>query len=76
MEIKEWGANPPEYSFSSGEENRIGQHVPERYLDDRDDLKGTRLKCLSRLGALPVMGHIGEGAGTAMAKSDSHLPHV
>jgi hypothetical protein len=59
MEIKEWGANPPEYSFSSGEENRIGQHVPERCLDDRDDLKGTRLKCLSRLGVLPVMRRIG-----------------
>jgi hypothetical protein len=43
MEIKEWGANPPEYSFSLGKENWIGQHVPERYSDDRDDLKGTHL---------------------------------
>ena len=42
-----------------GEENRIGQHVPERYLDDRDDLKGTRLKILCRLGALPVMRRVG-----------------
>jgi hypothetical protein len=57
--IKEWGANPPEYSFSSGEEDRIGQHVPEQYLDDRDDLKGTRLKALCRLGALPVKRRVG-----------------
>jgi hypothetical protein len=59
MEIKEWGANPAEYSFSSGEEERLGQHVPERYLDDREDLKGTRLKVLCRVGALPVMRRVG-----------------
>jgi hypothetical protein len=58
-EIKEWGANPPEYSFSFGEEDRIGQHVPERYLDDRNDFKGARLKALCRLGALPVMRRVG-----------------
>jgi hypothetical protein len=58
-DIKEWGANPKEYSFSSGEEGRIGQHVPERYLDDREDLKGTRLKLLCRVGCLPVMRRVG-----------------
>ena len=33
--------------------------MPERYLDDRRNLKGTRLKLLCRLGCLPVMLRIG-----------------
>jgi hypothetical protein len=52
-ELKDWGANPPAYSFSTGEEDKLGQHVPERYLDDRQDLKGTRT------GSLPVMRRVG-----------------
>ena len=51
--------NPVAYSFSSGETYRLGQHVPERYLDDRGDLKGTRLKMLCRMGCLPVMDRVG-----------------
>ena len=54
--------NPEEYAFSSGEVGRLGQHVPERYLDDRTNLKGTRLKMLSRLGCLPVMNRVGREA--------------
>ena len=57
--VKEWGVNPPGYSFSVGEEGRLGQHVPERYLDDRSDLKGTRLKMLTRMGCLPLMERVG-----------------
>jgi hypothetical protein len=57
--VKHWGINTPEYSFSSGEEGRLGQLVPEQYLDDRSDLKGTRLKLLCRLGCLPVMNRVG-----------------
>ena len=49
--IKEWGVNPKAYAFSGGEVGRLGQHVPERYLDDRQSLKGTRLKLLSGLTA-------------------------
>ena len=60
--MKEWGVNPEEYAFSSGEVGRLGQHVPERYLDDRTNLKGTRLKMLSRLGCLPVMNRVGREA--------------
>ena len=60
--IKEWGPNPADYSFSSGEVGRIGQHVPERYLDDRGNLKGTRLKMLCRLGCLPLMDRVGREA--------------
>jgi hypothetical protein len=59
VEIKEWGKNTKAYSFSSGEEGRLCQHVPERYLDDRSDLKGTRLKLLCRTGCLPVMDRVG-----------------
>jgi hypothetical protein len=59
VEIKEWGTNTKAYSFSSGEEGRLCQHVPERYLDDRSDLKGTRLKLLCRTGCLPVMDRVG-----------------
>jgi len=47
--IKEWGTNAEAYSFSVGEVGRQGRLVPERYLDDRDCLKGTRLKLLCRL---------------------------
>ena len=57
--MKEWRANLEAYSFSSGEVGRLGQHVPERYLDDCTNLKGTRLKMLSRLGCLPVMNRVG-----------------
>ena len=60
--LKDWGHNPKEYSFSSGEVDRLGQHVPERYLDDRDDLKGTRLKALCRMGCLPLMDRVGREA--------------
>ena len=35
--VKEWGPNPKNYSFSTGEVHRLGQHVPERYLDDRSN---------------------------------------
>jgi hypothetical protein len=61
--LKDWGLNPKAYAFSKGEEDKIGQHVPERYLDDRSDLKGTRLKLLCRTSALPVMNRIGREAG-------------
>jgi hypothetical protein len=33
--------------------------VPERFLDDRTRLKGTRLKLLCRLNCLPVMDRVG-----------------
>ena len=59
LTVKHWGFNTPEYSFSSGEEGRMGHLVPERYLDDRKDLKGTRLKLLCRVGCLPVMHRVG-----------------
>jgi hypothetical protein len=59
VEVKDWGPNPEGYSFSSGEVGRMGQHVPERYLDDRTDLKGTRLKLLCRLDCLPIMVRVG-----------------
>ena len=68
-EIKEWGANPAAYAFSSGEEDKLGQHVPERYLDDREDLKGTRLKLLCRTGALPVMRRVGREARPSWPKA-------
>ena len=59
ISMKAWGINLEEYSFSSGEAGRLGQHVPERYLGDRTDLKGTRLKMVSRLGCLPLMNRVG-----------------
>ena len=60
--LKEWGPNPVNYSFSGGESGKLGQHVPERYLDDRNNLKGTRLKMLCRLGCLPLMNRVGREA--------------
>ena len=57
--VKDWGTNPKDYSFSVGEVNKLGQHVPKRYLDDRGNLKGTRLKMLCRLGCLPLMKRVG-----------------
>ena len=60
--IKEWRENPKNYSFSAGEIGRLGQHVPERYLDDRSNLKGTRLKMLCRLGCLPLVDRVGREA--------------
>ena len=57
--IKAWGPNPENYSAFAGEVGKLGQHVPERYLDDRTNLKGTRLKMLCRLGCLPLMDRVG-----------------
>jgi hypothetical protein len=62
IDLKEWGPNPLNYSFSEGESGKLGQHVPERYLDDRRNLKGTRLKMLCRLGCLPLMNRVGREA--------------
>jgi hypothetical protein len=62
ISLKEWGPNPVGYSFSVGESGKLGQHVPERYLDDRLNLKGTRLKMLCRLGCLPLMNRVGREA--------------
>ena len=56
---KHWGRTPSEYAFSTGEVDRWGHRTPGRYLDDRRDLKGTRLKLLCRTGALPVMRRLG-----------------
>ena len=57
--MKGWDRNPKEYSFSSGEEDKLGQQVSERYLDDRRNLKGTRLKMLCHTGSLPLMERVG-----------------
>ena len=51
--IEEWGVNPKTYAFSGGEVGRLGQHVPERSLDDRQN------KLLCRLNCLPVMERVG-----------------
>jgi hypothetical protein len=56
--IKDWGVTKPKYAFSSGEIDRLGQHVSERYLDDRRDLKGTRLKLLCRTNCMPLMPRV------------------
>jgi hypothetical protein len=58
-----YGLNPKAYTFSKGEEDKTEQHVPECYLDDRSDLKGTRLKLLCRTSALPVMNRVGREEG-------------
>ena len=58
LPLKEWGASTEAYSFSSGEVGRPGSRVFERYLDDRSDLKGTRLKLLCRTGCLPLMDRV------------------
>jgi hypothetical protein len=68
--IKDWGVNPADYSFSLGEIGRRGRLVPERYLDDRQQLKGTRLKLLCRLHCLPVMARIGREVTPKWPKRD------
>jgi len=60
--LKHWGPNPRSYCFSSGENGRLGQHVPERYLDDRKMLKATQIKLLCRMNYLPVMDRAGREA--------------
>ena len=70
LPLKEWGPNPASYAFSNGELGRLGQRVPERYLDDRKDIKGTRLKSLCRMGCLPVMNRVGREAKPAWPKEN------
>jgi hypothetical protein len=61
-QTKAWERTPAVYAFSTGEVGRRGRLTPERYLDDRRCLKGTRLKLLCRLGCLPVMDRVGREA--------------
>ena len=44
--------------------------VPERYLNDRTYLKGTRLKLLCRLNCLPVMNRVGREVKPKWQKHD------
>ena len=74
--VKDWGTNTRAYSFSSGEEGRPGRLVPERYLDDRVCLKGTRLKLLCRLNCLPVSGKGGQGSQAQVAETQPGLFRV
>ena len=82
--VKFWDVNGPEYSFSSGEEGLLGYMVAKRYLDDRRNLKGTRLKLLCRLGCLPVMQRVGrestprwpERARTCLMCAGGHVEDV
>jgi hypothetical protein len=57
---KDWGRVPESHAFPSGEVDRLGVRVPERYLDDRVDLRGTRLKILCRSNSLPIMRRVGK----------------
>ena len=59
MNMKSLDRNTKDYSVMTGEVNRLGQYVPEAYLDDRNDLKGARLKMLCRTNCLPLMDRIG-----------------
>ena len=44
--------------------------MPETYLDDRTQLKGTRLKLLCRLNCLPVMDRVGREVKPKWPKHD------
>jgi hypothetical protein len=68
VSVKDWDRTPTAYAFSSGEVGQLGQHVHERYLDDRVDLKGTRLKMLCRTGSLPTMERVGRDVRPKWAK--------
>ena len=52
--IKGWGEMPAHLARFSGEIGRRGALVHERYLDERGEPVGTRLKLMARLGCLPT----------------------
>jgi hypothetical protein len=68
MHVKCWHTNSREYSAFSGEVGRLGALVPERYLDDRMELKGTRLKMHCRFNSLPTMYRVGRECPTPWPK--------
>ena len=51
----------------------MGQHVPEAYLDDRRDLRGTRVKMLCRIGNLPVMAKVARDQGWQSAHGTCYV---
>jgi hypothetical protein len=57
--IKDWGPTTKEYAYSRGELHRLGQYVPEQYLDDRTNMGGAHVKLMCRLNCLPVMDRVG-----------------
>ena len=52
--IKRWDEMPAGLAAFSGETGRRGALVHERYLDERGEPVGTRLKLMARLGCLPT----------------------
>ena len=72
-QIKSWTVNPGAYSAFTGEHGRQGQHVPEAYLDDRRDLRGTRVKMLCRIGNLPVMAKTARDRGWQRAHGTCYV---
>ena len=61
--VKNWAEVNEETAVFSGEIGRLGARVFEKYLDDRSDGEGRRLKLWCRAGCLPVMEKIGHDLG-------------
>jgi hypothetical protein len=72
--IKNWERTARTHAFSSEKEHRLGRRTPERYLDDRQRLKATRLKLLCRTGALPIMDRVGREASPKWPKHQRTCP--
>ena len=68
-QIKDWAPTTDEYAYSSGESLRLGQYVPEQYLDDRTNMGGTHIKLMCRLNCLPVMDRVGRERNPKWPKS-------
>ena len=56
--VKNWAEVNEETAVFSGEIGRLAARVFEKYLDDRSDGEGRRLKMWCRAGCLPVMEKI------------------
>ena len=58
LRSKDWGKLRKEFATSKSEAGRRGALVCERYLDDRKEPIGRRLKLMCRAGCLPLLKRI------------------
>ena len=58
LRSKDWGKLRKEFATSKSEAGRRGALVCERYLDDRKEPVGRRLKLMCRAGCLPLLKRI------------------
>ena len=60
LRIKKWSKVTEPFAKFTGEVDKLGALVHERYLDDHDEPTGTKIKLQCRAGNVPVLRKVGQ----------------